>query len=209
MICSFRGRVNRHLIVLKILSLSVGASFVVSSTAQPTYYDKYIYIKSLTSPPISPKNLGDCHRYDAGLDKFLADVTATHEQCLKVESKPTQARTIGSIVDDAAHKCSNPTCQDLHSAMYKIPSEISKKKDECRVRLRSNPEWKKECKRLAEYDKPIERDPLGDAVLSAGTSAARGAVNAGAKKIGKKILEESAKEELGLNSKRPTRDGCD
>lgn len=204
-----RGVTEKNIAAIWILFLAILALHASPASAQQLYYDKYIYIKSLPSPPISPRNLGECHKYDEALDKFLADVTAAHEQCLKVESKTTQGRTVGSIVDDAAHKCSNPICQDLHSAMYKVPSDSSKKKEECRVRLRANPEWKKECKRLAEYDKPIEKDPLAEPILGAGVSAARGAVSSGAKKIGKKILEESAKEELGLNSRKRTKDGCD
>jgi hypothetical protein len=104
-------------------------------SGQSNYYDKYVYLRSLPSPPMSPRSQSECDTYAERVNQHVLEVAQAHDTCLRVE-KASIARVIADVHD----RCSNPTCQDLHTARQTVQKEAESKKSACLALLDKNPQ---------------------------------------------------------------------
>jgi hypothetical protein len=141
---------------------------------QSAYYDKYAYIRHLPDSPPLPRQPADCHEYSTKADRFVQELKTAHDSCLRVESKAN------STISDVLGKCSNSACENLHVALARTRQEAERKKTMCFDALKKAPAWKAENERLKAYDKPVQADPIGNALIGGAVTGAVKGATAGA-----------------------------
>ena len=111
-------------------TLAIATALVTAHSVShaQTSYDKYAYIKSLPTSPISPTELWQCDKWLERSNSVVIDVNVAHSACLREEtSKP-----FGELPPDTKDSCSKPACQKLHDSLSTLRTETSTKGAKCR-----------------------------------------------------------------------------